>query len=103
MHKKRFKFLFAFLHTTIKCLLYSSFCLVDKAGTCCSITVYNIIPGYGVKIGDSVAIAEPLLKNVDFTYKNKVQLIASFLTALTKDHLVEKLSYYCRREFTVIS
>ena len=46
--------------------------MVDKEGTCFAVTVYNIAPGYGVKIGDSVAIAEPFLQEVNVTYKEKV-------------------------------
>ena len=46
--------------------------MVDKTSTCYSVTVYNIATGYGVKIGDSVAIPEPFLQSVDFTYKEQV-------------------------------
>ncbi|XP_071531534.1 tetratricopeptide repeat protein 5-like isoform X3 [Panulirus ornatus] len=39
-----------------------SMCLVDKEGSCIAVTVYNWASGYGVKIGDSVAIIAPVLK-----------------------------------------
>ena len=46
---------------------------MDKEGICVSITVYNIAPGYGVKIGDSVAIPEPYVQVVDVNYKGEVK------------------------------
>ena len=46
--------------------------MVDQEGTCVSVTIYNIAPGYGVKIGDSVAIPEPFVQDVDVQYKDKV-------------------------------
>ncbi|XP_002735299.1 tetratricopeptide repeat protein 5-like [Saccoglossus kowalevskii] len=36
-----------------------TFAMVDSEGTCFAVTLYNIAPGYGVIIGDSVAIPEP--------------------------------------------
>ncbi|XP_070574963.1 tetratricopeptide repeat protein 5-like [Ptychodera flava] len=36
-----------------------TFAMVDAEGTCFAVTVYNIAPGYGVIIGDTVAIPEP--------------------------------------------
>lgn len=36
-------------------------------------TVYNIGQGYGVKIGDSVAIPEPFVQDVEVNYKDKVR------------------------------
>jgi len=50
----------------------STFCFVDKEETCFSVTVYNIVQGWGVKIGDSVAIPEPFLKQVDVLHKDQV-------------------------------
>ncbi|CAH1779557.1 unnamed protein product [Owenia fusiformis] len=42
-----------------------SFCFVDEEETCFPVNVYNVAPGYGVKIGDSVAIPEPFVQLVD--------------------------------------
>lgn len=49
-----------------------TFCLVDKAGTCVCVTVYNLAEGKGVIIGDSVAIPEPFVTDVKFGYNEKV-------------------------------
>ncbi|KAJ3658963.1 hypothetical protein Zmor_010675 [Zophobas morio] len=46
-----------------------TFCLVDKVGTCVVVTVYNLADGKGVIIGNSVAIPEPYVTDVNFTYK----------------------------------
>ena len=51
--------------------------MVDKDSMCVAVTVYNIASGYGVKIGDSVAIPEPYLQTINVTYKDQVCL--SFL------------------------
>jgi tetratricopeptide (TPR) repeat protein len=48
-----------------------TFCMVDKTSACCSVTVYNIAKGWGIKIGDSVAIPEPFLHNVDVHYQDQ--------------------------------
>ena len=52
---------------------FSTFCMVDREGTCVSCTIYNIAPGYGVKIGDAVAVAEPYVQDVDVSHKDKVR------------------------------
>lgn len=49
-----------------------TFCFIDEEGLCLSVTVYNIGQGYGVKIGDSVAIPEPFVQDVEVNYKDKV-------------------------------
>lgn len=54
------------------CFASSTFCLVDKLGTCVVVTVYNLADGKGVIIGDSVAIPEPYVTDIDFKYKNNV-------------------------------
>ena len=46
-----------------------TFCLVDAEGTSLAVTVYNLSPGKGVIIGDSVAISEPFFSKVDLVYK----------------------------------
>lgn len=42
-----------------------TFAMVDSTGTCCAVTVYNLAEGRGMIIGDSVAVPEPYLTNVD--------------------------------------
>ncbi|XP_064641603.1 tetratricopeptide repeat protein 5-like isoform X2 [Lineus longissimus] len=49
-----------------------TFCLVDSQETCVAVTTYNIALGYGVKIGDAVAIPEPFVQDVDVHHKDKV-------------------------------
>lgn len=51
----------------------STFCLVDKKGVCLPVMVYNLAEGKGVIIGDSVAIPEPYVAEVKFSYNNKVK------------------------------
>lgn len=53
---------------------FSTFCLVDKLGTCVAVTVYNLADGKGVIIGDSVAIPEPYITDVNFKYKCNVSI-----------------------------
>lgn len=53
-------------------IVFSTFCMVDKSGTCVVVTVFNLADGKGVIIGDSVAIPEPFVTDVDFTYKENV-------------------------------
>ncbi|CAG9762561.1 unnamed protein product [Ceutorhynchus assimilis] len=48
-----------------------TFCSIDKLGTIIVTTVFNLADGKGVIIGDSVAIPEPYVTDVDFSYKNK--------------------------------
>lgn len=48
-----------------------TFCLVDKKGICLPVMVYNLAEGKGVIIGDSVAIPEPYIAEVKFSYNNK--------------------------------
>ncbi|KAK9876699.1 hypothetical protein WA026_014078 [Henosepilachna vigintioctopunctata] len=47
-----------------------TFCLLDENGDCIVVTIFNLADGRGVIIGDSVAIPEPFVKIVDFTYKS---------------------------------
>lgn len=54
---------------------FSTFCMVDKLGTCVVVTVFNLADGKGVIIGNSVAIPEPYVTDVHFTYKDNVRLI----------------------------
>jgi len=48
-----------------------TFCLMDKEGSCLVVTLYNLSPGRGVIIGDSVAIAEPFFSRVEIVHEGK--------------------------------
>merc|ERR1711874_85987 len=48
-----------------------TFCMIDSSSQCIAVTLYNLAPGKGVIIGDSVAIAEPFFTNIDLTHKQK--------------------------------
>lgn len=43
-------------------------CISDSEGNCAALTIYNLASGHGVIIGDSIAIPEPWLESVDFTF-----------------------------------
>ncbi|KAK6185969.1 hypothetical protein SNE40_008094 [Patella caerulea] len=47
-----------------------TFCMVDSEGTCYPVNVYNIAPGQGMKIGDTVAIPEPYLQPIHVNHKH---------------------------------
>ena len=61
------------LRCSVVCL--STFCLSDKKG-CAPVTVYNMVQGAGVKIGDSVAIPEPYGQVVHVKHKDRVSSLA---------------------------
>ncbi|BFZ12632.1 hypothetical protein BsWGS_15671 [Bradybaena similaris] len=46
-----------------------AFCLIDADKMCVAVTVYNLAQGAGMKIGDSVAIPEPVMKKVKVSHK----------------------------------
>jgi Tetratricopeptide repeat protein 5 OB fold domain len=46
--------------------------MVDRETTCFSVTVYNMVQGWGVKIGDAVAIPEPYVQPVNVSHKDQV-------------------------------
>lgn len=48
-----------------------TFCLMDKTSRCLVVTLYNLSPGRGVIIGDSVAIAEPYFSRVELVHRGK--------------------------------
>ena len=50
---------------------FSTFCMSDRSRSM-PVTVYNMLQGAGVKIGDSVAIPEPFVQVVKFNHKNQV-------------------------------
>jgi len=47
-----------------------TFCLADSETSILLVTLYNLSPGRGVIIGDSVCIPEPYFTNVDFHYRD---------------------------------
>jgi hypothetical protein len=46
-----------------------TFCMIDADRTTVVVTVYNLAQGAGMKIGDSVAVPEPLFKKVKVSHK----------------------------------
>jgi uncharacterized membrane protein len=46
--------------------------MVDEESECIAVTVYNYARGKGVIIGNTVAIPDPFVEVVDFTFKDKV-------------------------------
>ena len=46
-----------------------TFIMIDKGGTPIVVTTYNLSPGKGVIIGDTVAIAEPYFTHLDIEYQ----------------------------------
>lgn len=49
-----------------------TFCLTDKHGKCLAVNLYNLAPGKGVIIGDSVAISEPTFSHISVQHKDQV-------------------------------
>jgi len=68
-------------------------CIADGSGECAVLTIYNLTSGHGLIIGNSVAIPEPWIEDIDFTFKPK-ELISneSVLAnlALDKDEYIFK-------------
>jgi len=48
-----------------------TFCLTDRTSRCLAVNLYNVAPGKGVIIGDSVAIAEPTFKRVQLEHNGQ--------------------------------
>ena len=46
--------------------------MTDRQGYCVAVNLYNLAPGKGVIIGDSVAIAEPNFRRIDIKHKGQV-------------------------------
>lgn len=53
--------------------------MVDSSGVCIAVSVFNLADGKGVIIGDSVAIPEPYVTDVDFTYEENVRFCSNTL------------------------
>merc|ERR1711936_121836 len=49
-----------------------TFCMTDRKGYCVAVNLYNLAPGKGVIIGDSVAISEPNFSRVDVQVKDEM-------------------------------
>jgi hypothetical protein len=43
-------------------------CIADSNGDCVAMTIYNLAGGHGLIIGQSVAIPEPYVENIDFKF-----------------------------------
>ena len=56
-------------------IIFSTFCLTDKNSKCIAVNLYNLAPGKGVIIGDSVAIAEPFFSTVNLDIKDQVSTL----------------------------
>ena len=44
--------------------------MTDSHGDCVVVTLYNLSPGKGVIIGDTIAIPEPYFTNIDITWED---------------------------------
>ena len=58
-----------------------TFCMTDRNGYCVAVNLYNLAPGKGVIIGDSVAIAEPSFRKIDIKHKSQVTSIPYIILA----------------------
>jgi len=48
-----------------------TFCLTDKSSKCVAVNLYNLAPGKGVIIGDSVAISEPNFSKIEVQVRDE--------------------------------
>lgn len=67
--------------------------MVDKDLVCIVVSVYNLAQGRGPVIGDSVAIPEPYLSQIDVTYKNQVCFFLNGMN-LTKFVLIRCIFHF---------
>jgi tetratricopeptide (TPR) repeat protein len=51
-----------------------TFCMTDRQGHCVAVNLYNLAPGKGVIIGDSVAIAEPNFRKINIAHIKQVTI-----------------------------
>ena len=63
-------------------LLSSTFCLTDKDSKCLAVNLYNLAPGKGVIIGDTVAIAEPNFSHVSLHIKEQVTFPSAVISII---------------------
>ena len=60
---------------TVICSVHSedsvpfTFIMSDSSGDCLVVTLYNLSPGKGVIIGDTVAVPEPFFSSIDLTWE----------------------------------
>lgn len=59
-------------------------CIADSNGDCAAVTIYNLVDGDGVIIGNSVAIPEPWLERVDIKF--------DLADHLKNNHLLKQIS-----------
>ena len=64
-------------------LFFSTFCLTDKSSKCVAVNLYNLAPGKGVIIGDSVAISEPNFSKIEVQVRDEVSFILTQCENLT--------------------
>lgn len=67
-----FHICFGFLSLVFFCVCDSTFGMVDSEETCIVVMVYNMANSWGVLIGDTVVIPEPLIKRNVITHKDEV-------------------------------
>lgn len=72
--------------------------MVDKELLCIVVSVYNLAQGRGPIIGDSVAIPEPYMNQIDATYKTQV---CSFSTDAIQ-YILNLLCYFQKFQFPSI-
>lgn len=63
---------FGFLSFVFVYVCLSTFGMVDSEETCIVVMVYNMANSWGVLIGDTVVIPEPLIKRNIITHKDEV-------------------------------
>ena len=68
---------------TLLFLFSSTFCLTDKSSKCVAVNLYNLAPGKGVIIGDSVAISEPNFSKIEVQVRDEVSFILTQCENLT--------------------
>ena len=54
--------------------------MTDRTGRCLAVNLYNLAPGKGVIIGDSVAIAEPFFAKIDVARNGEVSGVNARVT-----------------------
>lgn len=64
--------MFWLLKSCFFCVCDSTFGIVDSEETCIVVMVYNMANSWGVLIGDTVVIPEPLIKRNVITHKDEV-------------------------------
>ena len=75
--------------------------MTDRTSRCLAVNLYNVAPGKGVIIGDSVAIAEPIFKRVHVTHNGQVSLI-QFLLKISCNEIIAMIFNSSTQNMTFI-